>query len=307
LIVRFGGINTSLEGSDTFYSVTPYVYWDRSGALVLDYAVQPSVAEVGGVPTWWEERYGQLPDLAFNLPWRNEAAKTGTTVSELKRTESKNIVVNPRNANPGDEVWITALVQNYSLLPSSDPVPVRFYAGDPANGGVPITGTELNPDPMIEPLAARGSGTVRAPWTVPDTDGGSFIRVYAVIDPDNTIQEIHKDNNKGWGLLLTGTATSIEDEDLNESQLPASVSLHQNYPNPFNPATTIRFELPDREQVRLEVFDILGRRVALLVDEEMTAGSHQVRFDASRLSSGVYLYRLHTGSAMLTRKMTLIK
>jgi hypothetical protein len=307
LVVRFGAISTSVEGSESFYSVTPYVYWDYSGALVLDYAVQPSVSDIGGVPTWWQERYGKLPDLAFNLPWRNEAAKTGTTVSELKRTESKNIVVNPRNANPGDEVWISALVQNYSLLPSSEPVPVRFYAGDPANGGVPITGTELNPDPMAEPMAARGSSKVSAPWTVPDTDAGTFIRVYAVIDPDNTIQEIHKDNNMGWGLLLTGSATHIDDDELYAGQLPGATSLHQNYPNPFNPATTVSFDLPAREQVRLEVFDILGRRVAVLVDSEMSPGSHQVRFDASRLSSGVYLYRLSTASAVLTRKMTLIK
>lgn len=307
LVVRFGAINTSMEGSESYYSVTPYVYWDHSGALVLDYAVQPSVSDIGGVSTWWEERYGKLPDLAFNLPWRNEAAKTGTAVSELKRTESRNIVVNPRNANPGDEVWISALVQNYSLLPSSDHVPIRFYAGDPENGGVPITGTELNPDPMVGPIASRGSAKVSAPWTVPDTETGSFIRVYAVIDPDNTIEEIHKDNNMGWGLLLTGTATQIDDVDIYAGQIPEAITLHQNYPNPFNPETTVRFELPAHGQVRLEVFDILGRRVAVLVDSELSPGNHQIRFDASGLSSGIYLYRLNAGGSILTRKMTLIK
>jgi hypothetical protein len=307
LIVRFGAINTSIEGSESFYSVTPYVYWDHSGALVLDYAVQPSVSDIGGVSTWWQERYGQMPDLAFNLPWRNEAAKTGTSVSALKRTESKNIVINPRNANPGQEVWISALVQNYSLLPSSDPVPVRFYAGDPDEGGIPITGTEENPDPMVEPLASRGSAKVSASWTVPETETGSFVRIYAVIDPDNSIPEIHKDNNKGWGTVLMGSATDIVDEDYQERALPRKATLDQNYPNPFNPVTMFRFGLPDRGQVRLEVFDILGRRVAVLVDAEMAPGNHQIRFDASGLSSGVYLYRLNAAGALLTRKMTLIK
>ena len=84
---------------------------------------------------------------------------------------------------------------------------------------------------------------------------------------------------------------------------PDRFALDQNYPNPFNPSTTITYTLPATAPVQLRVYDVLGRQVADLVDRVMTAGPHQVQFDASRLSSGVYLYRLITRGFTLTRTM----
>lgn len=101
----------------------------------------------------------------------------------------------------------------------------------------------------------------------------------------------------------TQMATSV---DL-DGEVPKEVSLKQNYPNPFNPTTIITFGLPQITQTRLEVFNILGRRVALLIDEPKNAGYHEVSFDASNLSSGVYLYRLKAGDIVRTEKMMLIK
>lgn len=89
--------------------------------------------------------------------------------------------------------------------------------------------------------------------------------------------------------------------------IPEFVALSQNYPNPFNPATTINYQLPMNSDVRLEVFDMLGRRVAVLVNEQMQPGHHSVNFDAGRLASGMYIYRLVAGSTVITRKLTLIK
>jgi uncharacterized lipoprotein YddW (UPF0748 family) len=92
------------------------------------------------------------------------------------------------------------------------------------------------------------------------------------------------------------------------TQLPDRVHLQQNYPNPFNPSTTIRFELPGSDVVTLEVFDLLGRSVATLVDsQQYTAGSHSVVFDAGALASGVYIYRLHTGAGVVSKTMSLVK
>ncbi|MEX2656871.1 MAG: T9SS type A sorting domain-containing protein [Balneolales bacterium] len=93
-----------------------------------------------------------------------------------------------------------------------------------------------------------------------------------------------------WNFT-TGEATSV-DED---ASVPGRFALHQNYPNPFNPATVIRYDLPEAGEVRLEVFDLLGRRVATLVNETRPSGRYDVTFDASRLSSGVYIYRLQAG------------
>ncbi len=84
-------------------------------------------------------------------------------------------------------------------------------------------------------------------------------------------------------------------------------SLNQNYPNPFNPATKIQFTLPETMEVRLDVYNIAGQRVATLVNEQREAGAHTVEFDGTRVASGVYIYRITAGSFVQTRKMTLIK
>ena len=100
-----------------------------------------------------------------------------------------------------------------------------------------------------------------------------------------------------------GTVTSSDDE----ADIPESYSLSQNYPNPFNPVTTIRYELPESVDVQLEVYNILGQRVATLVDSRQHAGLHEATFDGTRLSSGVYIYRIQAGTFEKTREMTLIK
>ena len=99
-------------------------------------------------------------------------------------------------------------------------------------------------------------------------------------------------------------ATSVEEGG---NQTPIAYSLDQNYPNPFNPTTTIRFTIPESQDVRLDVYNVLGQRVATLVNTQMNAGTHAVPFDASRLASGMYIYRLQAGDFVQQRKMMLIK
>lgn len=89
--------------------------------------------------------------------------------------------------------------------------------------------------------------------------------------------------------------------------LPNAFSLEANYPNPFNPATTIRYALPEATQIKLEVFDLTGRSVSILVDQTQAAGSYAIRFDATDLPSGTYLYRIEAGAFTSTQKMTLVK
>ncbi len=90
-------------------------------------------------------------------------------------------------------------------------------------------------------------------------------------------------------------------------EIPDGYSLAQNYPNPFNPTTTIEFGLDRSENVRLSVYDLLGREVAVLVDDARAAGTYRVTFEARDLASGVYLYRLVTGSGAVSRQMVLMK
>ncbi len=101
------------------------------------------------------------------------------------------------------------------------------------------------------------------------------------------------------------TETSAEEEQ--EHELAAGMALHQNYPNPFNPETRIFWEMNAEQHVTLSVHDLLGRRVAKLADATFRAGMHSATFDASMLSSGIYVYRLEAGGNVLNRKMTVVK
>jgi len=101
-----------------------------------------------------------------------------------------------------------------------------------------------------------------------------------------------------------GTGIPIEDEELNT---PNQFKLSQNYPNPFNPSTTINFTIPQATNVTLTVYNVLGQRVATLVNQRMSSGTHSVQFDASRLSSGMYIYRVEAGSFTENKQMMLIK
>lgn len=103
-----------------------------------------------------------------------------------------------------------------------------------------------------------------------------------------------------------GTSTSIEDKTTG-SESPSRIELHQNFPNPFNPSTVIGFRLSVASDVKLSVFDMLGREVAVLVNQIKAPGTHQVSFDASRLSTGIYLYQLKTATDMITKSMILLK
>jgi len=103
--------------------------------------------------------------------------------------------------------------------------------------------------------------------------------------------------------IFKNATTSISNEDL----IVQAFSLKSNYPNPFNPTTTIPFWIPVESNVELSVFNLLGQKVATLVSEVKRPGSHEVRFDATTLTSGVYLYRLHAGEFVETRRLMLIK
>jgi hypothetical protein len=83
--------------------------------------------------------------------------------------------------------------------------------------------------------------------------------------------------------------------------------LEQNYPNPFNPVTQIRYTLPVSQFVNISVYDLVGRRLEVLVDGKISSGSHIVNFNAKTLSSGVYVYRLQSDGIDVVRKMTILK
>ncbi|MFA5831869.1 MAG: SBBP repeat-containing protein [Bacteroidota bacterium] len=105
-------------------------------------------------------------------------------------------------------------------------------------------------------------------------------------------------------LKYTQTPTSVK---IVSSVIPSKFTLQQNYPNPFNPSTVISYQLPVNSKVTLEIYDVLGREVATLVNEEQSAGWKEVRWNASKVSSGIYFYKIQAGNYVEVKKMLVVK
>ncbi len=147
-------------------------------------------------------------------------------------------------------------------------------------------------------VAPGSSQTVELTLSANDVETGEYQTVLLLRsnDPANPLVELPIAADIQMATGISGNEDS-----------PQRLSLSQNYPNPFNPSTRIEFTLDRAGDVRLDVFNITGQRVATLVEESMSAGQHAKLFDASHLSSGVYMYRLQTSTESLTRQMILIK
>jgi hypothetical protein len=110
------------------------------------------------------------------------------------------------------------------------------------------------------------------------------------------------------GTVHYGTEVSVVVlTGVHESNLPLVFALHQNYPNPFNPSTRIEYDLASAASVTLKVYDVLGREVTTLVDGMENVGFKSVEFDASKLSSGIYFYRLQAGAFVETKRLTVLR
>jgi len=124
--------------------------------------------------------------------------------------------------------------------------------------------------------------------------------------PITPFSYVGEDNSSVSRFIINVDGLALSTDE--ELGIPITVELRQNYPNPFNPNTTIAFGVPSSGKVTLEVFDVLGRKVATLLNQEnKIAGRHTVNFDARNLSSGMYIYRLKAGNSVITKKLTLIK
>jgi hypothetical protein len=130
--------------------------------------------------------------------------------------------------------------------------------------------------------------------------GESVIAAFAILG-GTSLSDIQ--DNASAAIARYGGVTAVDDNPVR----PDNFLLSQNYPNPFNAQTAIEFSIPAAGDVRLETFDLLGRKIAVLIDEELESGFHSVIWDCSDLSTGVYFYRLTVGDKTAVKKMTLLK
>ncbi|MEN9839790.1 MAG: hypothetical protein RL177_1269, partial [Bacteroidota bacterium] len=244
--------------------------------------------------------FGPIADTTFTLPANLNAA--------LSRFVWFVVAENSTGAGPSSQIrqfTVAAIPTAPTLAPTllSPENEFRLPSIQVAAAWTPVSGADRY-DVHMSTSTQFFSSTVRA--TVSDTtwSGSSFVqnrRYY---------WRVRAGNEGGWGpwsavrSFVTGTVVSI---DGNGVELPTELTLNQNHPNPFNPSTVVSFGLPESGSVKLAVYDILGREVAVLADGTFAAGWHQVRFDATGLATGMYLYRIQTGGTVITKRMVLLK
>ena len=284
------------------YQVTPFIYWGDKGAMVIDYAVDPSSDPV--TPTFWDNNYSIHSDPGFILPYRLDSLKGIGGTSNLK-FYNKSLRVSPVAPAADDTAYIFANIYNFSLMETTGPVTVRFYLGDPFNGGTPIVGVGGITEVITNgPILSQNRASVEMNWVVP-AGLDNTAKVYSVIDPDNTIAEVHEDNNIGFVPLMVSGATFVEEQM--KYPTPDQYTLEQNYPNPFNPSTKIRYSIPQSSNIIIKIFDILGNEIETLVNEEKPVGTYELTWNAVNLPSGIYFCHLRAGDFISTKKMVLLK
>jgi hypothetical protein len=199
------------------------------------------------------------------------------------------------------------LIENAAeLLMSAEPIPVEMtsFTASANNNSVNLSWKTASETNNMGFEVERSSGmNFEKIGFVPGKGTTTNISTYNFTD-DNLSEGIYSYRLKQ--MDFNGT-TSYTQEVLVEVTAPVVFDLAQNYPNPFNPSTSIKFSVPADGMVTLAVYNLLGEKVVTLLDQEMKAGRHQVNFDAARLSSGLYFYRLDAGDYSSVKKMMLLK
>ncbi len=146
-------------------------------------------------------------------------------------------------------------------------------------------------------------GSVR--WNILDSTGcimSTILPISAVFDSMSAMTYTSQwTKTDPTGCVPIGINTQIS------TIVPKDYTLYQNYPNPFNPSTTIKYDVPKKSNVKIEIYDAIGREIETLVDMELTPGTYQVTWDAANYASGLYFYRIVTDSYIHTNKMVLMK
>ncbi len=300
ITVDLGGVDESL--GEVKYSVNPYCYWSKDGALVVDYITRPEVPAPGASDTWWSANYGKQPDPALILPWRYDPEK-GLTLQdeEVKRFQSKSVAFSNDSPEPGDTITIFVEVHNWSLQPTLQPVEVGLYTCDPTDEANRLVGTNggkvISTPAILEP---RGSEILSFKWQVPE-GLPTFPRIYARLDPNNREEEIHEENNYGFNLLNLST---------NRAPCPAPMITSteeivpwQNlvaFPNPVEESLQISMDLIQAKQITCRLVNSLGHICHQSSELIGWSGTTNYSIDMSDLPDGLYYYQILVDGKMGT-------
>ena len=304
---RLGGTG---NGNDAAVSLTV----DNAGSVIVTgYTAGNGTAKDyttvkynnAGVQQWIKNynRTGTTQDEAVGIVSDNTGNIYVTGFCTGSGTSTFDYVTVKYNSN-GDQQW--AKVFNSGLVGVDD----KAASIDiDQTGNIYVTGSTISSGSDFDCGTVKYSPSGEVLWSI----------LYEnILGVDDKAVMVKADNN--GNVYITGTSggfTGIDFLTVKYSQpigitpigteVPEGFSLEQNYPNPFNPVTNIRIQMPNSGNVKLTVFDITGKEVAVLVNENLSAGTYNIDFDASRLASGTYFYRMEAGSFTEVKKMILVK
>jgi hypothetical protein len=198
------------------------------------------------------------------------------------------------NGNLNAEPYEGMLVRFDSVrVTSIDPVFQDVYQYEITNSSAPILVARDGRNTYTNDTASTATG-------IKIKVGNKFQSITGILYYNNNRYKLVPRTNTDFGTLTGVAVTQTE-------IVPGTFSLEQNYPNPFNPSTTIQYGIPQGGLVTLKVYNVIGQEVATLINQQQNAGIYSVNFDASRLSSGMYLYRITSGNFTQVKRMMLIK
>ncbi|TVQ83165.1 MAG: T9SS C-terminal target domain-containing protein [Bacteroidetes bacterium] len=285
------------------YAAQPLIYWSRDGAGIVTYRVTPLTSGLG---TFWEDQYSTLPDPALNLPWKNDVFHSNLSPDDPKVDRTKSMFFSNSAPLPDDTVTVFLTVLNYSLVGTGQPVEVEFFNGNPDEGGILLA--DINNETIFstgEALSPRGRKVVEMDFVFTlDMYQTDDLRIYARLDPDNKISEIHTNNNQGWSPLGLSCGqeiiTSVSEEQYSTFMKELEVLA---YPNPVTDELKLVFHLARRESVNVRIFDMTGRMVQDVVQSNMPPGEIRVFTNISNLPAGLYLAEVIIGNHRKTAKI----
>jgi hypothetical protein len=300
--------------------IAPFqAFWVKANAENPQLSVQPNAKTTGGIFRK-ENRYEDVPVIALELETEFHSTSTHFTFTQNGSftTDAKDAYrLLPFETNTfleiyslfsdGTELAINNLPRDFG---KTIEIPVQTGAiqnGNHYNGLVTMTWSEFENIPeswQVELIDHHTNQRINLREnTFYDFEIRSQGKTAFSMNTMDTFRLLAKSKansaNSRFSLLITPGSDG--------SEFPEEVMLDQNYPNPFNPQTSIRFGLPAEDRVRIDIYDVLGRKVMTLTDQRYQAGFHSVQFNGQSMSSGVYFYRLITSDRVMNKKMTFIK
>jgi uncharacterized delta-60 repeat protein len=311
------------DGTQMMYEIVDNGVDSSDGAVKIAVDAQGNVYTAGYVTSSNQQLNGAL--VKYNpagvqqwVRYYNGASNGDDYINDMKLDAAGNIYMTGTSFNTptqndyitlkynsaGTKLWEARYIGNYLNGNNS------AYSLDlDAAGNVYVTGASFETAAGTDIVTVKYSSTGSLQWAMKNNGSvntGFNEAGYSVaVDNINNVFVAGK-NDADDGIIIKYVQASIGIQP-NGNDIPLQFELEQNYPNPFNPVTNIEFSLPGLSFVNLTVFDILGREVSVLVNRHLNAGKYKYDFDASKLPSGIYFYRLRSGNFSEVRKMNLIK